>query len=185
MCWQTTVWVVSLWPHHCFQLEVELICWLKFFRVMVITTEGLSFSLVFLFQLPHSFSRDLSSVVQIWNFSSLSNSSPAPSCNLTKQWFLLNSFVIQTVFGISPSAFPKFHLRSNIVFSYNFGSPLISSVRFSSSSSSSLHHSLQIDIFIILWCLFYFQSSFLLPLLQCSSPSKRSNDFKLKESGCT
>lgn len=45
------------------------------YRVIVIITEGLSFSLVFLLQLPHYFSRDLSSAVQLWNFSSISNSS--------------------------------------------------------------------------------------------------------------
>lgn len=33
------------------------------YRVMLIITEGLSFSLVFIFQLTHSFSRDLSSTV--------------------------------------------------------------------------------------------------------------------------
>lgn len=77
------------------------------YRVMLEITEGLSFSLVFIFQLTHSSSRNLSSAVQLWNFSSLSNSSPVPSCNSTKWWFLLDSFGIQTVFGIFSQCIPK------------------------------------------------------------------------------
>lgn len=102
-------------------------------RVMLIITEGLSFSSLFLFQLP-LFQGNLCSAVQLWNFSILSNSSPAPSCNPTQQCFSLNLFGIQTVFGISPTV----HSQSSIweaaslvlSWSYLWGFPVVVSAAY-------------------------------------------------------
>lgn len=110
MCWQTAVWAFLSLASSLFSSggRVNLLTEI-YYRVLLIITDGLSFFLMFLFQLPHSFSKDFSSAVQLWNYSSLSNSSPAPSFNPTQQWFILNLFDIQTVFGI----FPTVHSQSS------------------------------------------------------------------------
>lgn len=56
--------------------------------------------------IPHSFSRDFSAAVQLWNFSRFSNSYPALICDSTKLWFLLHLFGIQTTFDVSLPVHP-------------------------------------------------------------------------------